>query len=168
MTLSQYKPIAVLLFILIPLLYACGGEEVEKIEGNNEVVQTPALATENTMQTNQENQKKIEQEATKSLTSITTAGNFAVKTQRMVTVDLHFLTTQFQEKISIYSTLDLSSNTPINLLEQGTIHKSNSYKTMLAAATALDFLIVVRNDDFSKSIVITINSDDLLTHTFQE
>ena len=39
---------------------------------------------------------------------------------------------------------------------------------MLAAATALDFLIVVRNDDFSKSIVITINSDDLLTHTFQE
>ena len=158
MTLSQYKPIAVLLFILIPLLYACGGEQVEKIEGNNEVVQTPALATENTMQTNQENQKKIEQEATKSLTSITTAGNFAFKTQRMVTVDLHFLTTQFQEKISIYSTLDLSSNTPINLLEQGTIHKS----------TALDFLIVVRNDDFSKSIVITINSDDLLTHTFQE
>ena len=168
MTLSQYKRIFVLLFILTPLLWACGGsdESEEELEIEVEIVQIPPA--ENTMQTNQESQNKIEQEATKSLTSSTTAGNFTFKTQRMITVDLHFLTTQFQEKISIYSTIDPSSNTPVNLLEKGFIIRSNNYKSMLSAATALSSLIVVRNDDFSKLVVITINNDDLLTHTFQE
>ncbi|WP_019026520.1 hypothetical protein [Colwellia piezophila] len=161
MILSQYKRILVLLFILTPLLSACGEEEE-----NEEVVQTPPV--ENTMASNIENQNNIEQEATKSLSSVSMEGNFAFETQRMVTVDLHFIATQFQEKIAIYSVIDANTNTPINLLEQGIIIQSNSYKSMLAAATAVSSLIVVRNDDFSNAVTVEINSNDLLTHTFQE
>ncbi|KGJ94847.1 hypothetical protein [Colwellia psychrerythraea] len=158
---SQYNRIFVLLFILTPLLCACGEEE-------DMVSQTQNVPSENSMTTNIEAQNLIELEATESLSSVTMEGSFDFEMQRMVTVNLHFLTTQFQEKISIYSTIDDSSNSPINLLEQGTINQGNSYKSMLTAATALSSLIVVRNDDFSKSVTITINSNDLLTHTFQE
>lgn len=164
MILSQYNRVSMFLLILAPLLYACG--ESEDAEAEVEVVQS--LPVENSMTTNIEAQNSIELEATKSLNSVTMEGSFSFETQRMVTVDLHFLATQFQEKISIYSAIDASSNTPINLLEQGTIIQANSYQSMLAAATTLSSLIVVRNDDVSKAVVIAINNNDLLTHTFQE
>ncbi|ALO33824.1 hypothetical protein CMT41_03120 [Colwellia sp. MT41] len=161
MTLSQYKWVLFLL-ILVPLLYACGDEEEQ------EVAKIQAAPPENTMQNNIAEQNKIEQEATNSLSSITIAGNFAFASQRMVSIDLHFSTMQFQEKISIYSTIDTSALTPVNLLEQGTINQSNSYKSMLTVATAINALIVVRNDDFSTLVTVKINNHDLLTHTFQE
>jgi len=162
MFLSQYNRVLVLSFILAPLIYACG--ESEDVE--TEVVQT--LPVENTMTNNIEAQNLIELEATKSLNTVTMEGDFSFETQRMVTVDLYFLSTQYQEKITIYSAIDASTNTPIDLLEQGTIIQANNYKSMLAAATTLSSLIVVRNDDFSKQVVITINENGLLTHTFQE
>ncbi|WP_057830375.1 hypothetical protein [Colwellia sp. TT2012] len=161
MTLSQYKWVFFLL-ILVPLLYACGDEE------EKEVAKIQPAPPENTMTINIAEQIKIEQEAVESLNSITMEGNFNFATLRMVTVDLHFLTTQFQEKISIYSTIDANSITPVNLLEQGTIYQSNSYKSMLTVATAINALIVVRNDDFSTLVTVKINNHDLLTHTFQE
>lgn len=161
MVLSQYNRIFFLFFILILLLCSCGDSDESE-----EVTQTPPA--ESTMTINIKNQNLIEQEATKSLNSVSTEGSFAFETQRMVSVDLIFLTTQFQEKISIYSAIDHNSNTPENLLEQGTIVQSNNYKSMLVVASALSTLTVVRNDDFSNSVEITINSNDLLTHTFQE
>jgi len=162
MILSQHNQVLMLFFILAPLIYACG--ESEDVEA--EVVQP--LPVENTMTSNIEAQNLIELEATKSLNTVTMEGNFSFETQRMVTVDLHFLTTQYQEKITIYSAIDASTNTPIDLLEQGTIIQAKSYKSMLAAATTLSALIVVRNGDLSKPVVITINNNGLLTHTFQE
>ena len=161
MGLFQFKKLSLLVFIIVPLLYACADVD----ESEEEVKQTPQ---ESTLQINIAAQNKIEQEATKSLSTINTQGSFTFETQRMVTVELHFLTTQFQENISIYSSIDASSNTPVNLLEQGTINQSNSYKTMLTVATALSALIVVRNNDFSTLVAVEINSHDLLTHTFQE
>jgi len=162
MTFYQYKLRLILFFILTLLLSSCGDSD----ESEEEVVQTPPA--ENSMTINIKNQNIIEQEATKSLNSVSTEGNFSFETQRMVSVDLIFLTTQFQEKISIYSAIDPNSNTPENLLEQGTIVQSNNYKSMLVVASALSTLTVVRNDDFSNSVEITINNNDLLTHTFQE
>lgn len=165
MVLSQYNRVSVLLFILAPLIYACGDSD-ESEDVKTEIVQP--LPAENTMTTNIEAQNLIELEATSSLSSAAMEGSFGFETQRMVTVDLHFLTTQYQEKIAIYSAIDANSNTPINLLEQGTINQSNNYKSMLAAATTLNTLVVVRNDDYSKLVVVAINSNALLTHTFQE
>jgi len=162
MTFYQYKLRLILFFILTLLLSSCGDSD----ESEEEVVQAPPA--ENSMTINIKNQNIIEQEATKSLNSVSTEGSFAFETQRMVSVDLIFLTTQFQEKISIYSAIDPNSNTPENLLEQGTIVQSNNYKSMLVVASALSTLTVVRNDDFSNSVEITINNNDLLTHTFQE
>jgi hypothetical protein len=173
--LYQYKRILILLFIVEPLIYACGAsdESEEVVEKTVEVIEeiiavVPATPPENTMATNQAEQNKIELAAISSLSSITMEGDFNFEVQRMVSVDLHFLTTQYQEKISIYSAIDPTSNTAINLLEQGTIIQSNNYKTMLTVATPLDSLIVVRNDDFSTLVAVEIDSNGLLTHTFQE
>ena len=166
--LNQYKRILMLMFIVQPLIYACGAsdesEEVVVVEVVTEVTSSP----ENTMASNQAEQNKIELEATSTLSSVAIEGNFGFETQRMVTIDLNFIATQFQEKISIYSAIDINSNTPVNLLEQGIIIQSNSFKTMLSAASPLNSLIVVRNDDFSTFVAVEINSNNLLTHTFQE
>ncbi len=166
--LYQYKRLLILLFIIEPLLYACGPSDDSEDIAIEIVEVVPTSPPESTMATNQANQNKIELEATSSLSSISIEGSFDFEVKRMVTVDLQFLTTQFQEKISIYSAIDPNSNTPINLLEQGTIIQSNNYKTKLSTATQVDSLIVVRNDDYSTLVAVEINSNDLLTHTFQE
>ena len=169
--LNQYKRMLMLMFIVQPLIYACGASdeseevvEVEVVEVVAEVTSSP----ENTMATNQAEQNKIELEATSTLSSVAMEGRFNFSVQRMVTVDLNFSTTQFHEKISIYTAIDAISNTPVNLLEQGIIIQSNSYRTMLSAASPLNSLIVVRNDDFSTLVTVEINNNNLLTHTFQE
>jgi len=155
--------------MLTPLIYACGNsdEEEQKVVTQTEATPTPALV-ENTMQTNIENQTKIEQEATSSLVSVTVEKGFGFETLRVINIDLHFTTTQFQEKISIYSAIADKPNTPVDLLEQGTIIQSNRYKSTLTAPMLIESFMVVRNDNFSKAITLTINSEALLTHTFSE
>jgi len=167
MRLSQYKQISVLLLIVTPLLFSCGEPEEED---QKEVLQIEATSApvENTMQTNIESQTKIEQEATSSLVSATVEKGFAFETQRAIGINLHFNKTQFQEKISIYSTNAADPDTPVNLLEQGTIIQSNRYKSMLTAPMPIESFMIVRNDNLSKAITLTINNDALLTHTFLE
>jgi len=149
--------------MLTPFIYACGNSEEE-----DEVVQPQTVTTENTMQTNIENQQKIEQEATSTLVSATVEKSFAFKTQRVINIDLDFIYTQYQEKISIYSIGSSESDTSLNLLEQGTIIQSNRYKSKLTAPMPIESFMVVRNDNLSKAITLTINNDALLTHTFLE
>jgi hypothetical protein len=155
--------------MLTPLIYACGNSEEEE---QKEVTQTEADPTpapvENTIQTNIEKQEKIEQEATNSLVSATVEKGFGFETQRAINIDLHFTTTQFQENISIYSTIAAKPGMPINLLEQGTIIQSNRYKSMLTAPMPIESFMVVRNNNLSKAVTLTINNDALLTHTFLE
>ncbi len=167
MRLSQYKSISVLLLIVTPLLFSCG--EPEK-EDQKKVPQTETASApvENTMQTNIENQTKIEQEATSSLVSATVEKDFSFETQRAISINLHFKKTQFQEKISIYSTNSANPDTPVNLLEQVTIIQSNRYKSKLTAPIAIESFMIVRNDNLPKAITLTINNDALLTHTFLE
>ena len=158
--------------MLQPLIYACGGsdesEEVEETIVAVEVVVEVTNPAENTLAINIAEQNKIELEATSTLGSITMEGDFDFEILRMVHVDLHYPTVQYQEKISIYSAIEPTSNTPINLLEQDIIYQSNRYKTMLATPATINSLMVVRNDDFSTLVTVEINSNDLLTHTFQE
>jgi len=166
MALSQYKQILVLL-VIVTLVISCGGSEEKEQKELTEVAPTPA-PVENTMLANIEKQNEIEQQATNTLDNATVAENFSFESQRSINIDLHFEATQFQEKISIYSTVTDQPNTPESLLEQGTIIQANRYKSQLTAPTMIESLMVVRNDNFSTAITLTINSDALLTHTFLE
>ena len=165
MTLNQNKKIPFLLLILAPLLFSCGGSEEEEKEKEKS---SQTNTSQNTMQINQENQEKVEQDATESLDSITIEGNFEFSNQKMITIDLYFSMAQFQEGISIYSSRNTSSNTLVNLLEQGTINQSNRYKSMLTVPTTVGSIIVVRNGELSKYVEVNISKDSLVTHTFQE
>jgi len=177
MCLSQYRQISVLLLMAIPLLFACGEseEDAQKEVTQVETASSPALTdtaetapVENTMQDNIEKQKEIEQEATSTLDNATVEAGFDFETQHAIHIDLHFEATQFQEKISIYSTVSDQPNTPESLLEQGTIIQGSSYKSKLTAPSLVQSFMIVRNDDFSTAITLTLNSNALLTHTFLE
>jgi len=161
--------------MVIPLLFSCGESEKESSAEITQVETTPTpppdtdpAPVENTMQTNIQEQEKIEQEATNTFENAIVERNFDFGTQQPITIDLYFEATQFQENISIYSTVTDQPNTPESLLEQGTIIQGSRYKSKLTASTLTQSFMVVRNDDFSTAITLTINSDALLTHTFLE
>jgi len=177
MCLPQYRQISLLLLMATPLLFSCGESEdepqaeitqIDTTSSSSSDTNTDTAPVENTMQANIEEQKEIEKEATNALENATVEGNFYFETQHPITIDLHFKATQFQEKISIYSTATDQPNSPENLLEQGTIIQGSRYKSKLTAPTLIQSFMVVRNDDFSSAITLTINSDALLTHTFLE
>jgi len=149
--------------VLIP---ACGeSEESEGTATTNPPIEDNAPTA---MQENIEKQRQIELEATEKLDSITIEGDFGFATLNRVTIELRFLTLQYQEKISIYSAIDPNANTPINLLEQGTLNQSDRYRSMLTVANTLESLIVVRNDDLANPITLNINANAQLIHTFEE
>jgi len=148
------------------LIPACGkSEESEQTSSSNIPIEESATTT---MQENIKNQQLIEQAATEKLDSVTIEEGFAFATVNMVTIELRFLTLQYQEKISIYSAIDTNANMPINLLEQGTLNQSDRYRSMLAVANTIESLVVVRNDDFANPVTLNINANAQLIYTFEE
>ncbi len=151
--------------IMLLLNISCGGssEDSEDSPVSND---SPPAST--TMQTNIENQNQLEEEATSSLDTSTVEGSFEFGTQRVLSIDLQFANTIFNEKISIYSTIDVDSNSPSNLLEQGTIIQSSSYKTIVYIAAEFNSLIIVRNDNISAFTELAISASGQVTHFFEE
>jgi len=147
--------------IMLLLNISCGGSSEDSPVSND----SPPAAT---MQTNIDNQNQLEEEATSSLDTSTVEGSFEFGTQRVLSIDLQFANTIFNEKISIYSTIDVDSNSPTNLLEQGTIIQSSSYKTIVYIASEFNSLIIVRNDNISAFTELAISASGQVTHFFEE
>jgi len=151
--------------MVLLLNISCGGSSEDS--GDSPVSNdSPPAST--TMQTNIDNQNQLEEEATSSLEAATVEGSFEFGTQKPLSIDLQFANTMFNEKISIYSTIDAESNSPINLLEQGTIIQSSHYKTAMYIAAELDSLIIVRNDNVSAFTEVAIDVSGHVTHLFEE
>lgn len=154
-----------ILTITLLLNTSCGGSS-DDAEKSSVDIAPPATST--TMQTNIDNQNKLQEEATSSLETATVEGDFEFGTQRVLNIDLQFANTMFNEKISIYSTLDTDSNSPTSLLEQGTIIQSSSYKTIVYIAAEFNSLIIVRNDNISDFTEIAIGASSKVSHFFEE
>jgi len=149
--------------IMLLLNTSCGGSSEDSEDSPSSNDSPPA-----TMQTNMDNQNQLEEEATSSLDTSTVEGSFEFGTQRVLLIDLQFANTIFNEKIAIYSTIDVDSNSPTNLLEQGTIIQSSSYKTIVYIASEFNSLIIVRNDNISAFTELAISASGQVTHFFEE
>jgi len=153
------------ILMVMPLLFSCDTSEEDE---QKETTQNQPATVENTMAANQAAQNQIEQEAISSLAIAAEEGSFSYATKRELTINLNFEKMQFQEQISIYSTLSSQPDPLLNLLEQGTINQSYQYKTVLTVPNTLESFIVVRNDDFSKGISLSINNHSQVNHNFEE
>lgn len=113
-----------------------------------------------TPQDDEVSQQEIEAMANSSMAHINVQEGFTFETQRIVTVHLNFPSIQYDTQIAIYSGFDTSSDTPIHLIEQGTLSQSTQYRTLLSVPSSSNTLFVSLNQNLVSlsEIVITANN----------
>ncbi|MBL4830912.1 MAG: hypothetical protein JKY55_13640 [Aliivibrio sp.] len=113
-----------------------------------------------TPQYDEVSQQEIEAMAESSMAHIDVQDGFTFETQRIVTVHLNFSSIQYDTQIAIYSSFDTSSDTPIHLIEQGTLNQSTHYRTLLSVPSSSNKLFISINQDLVSPSELAIATDN--------